>query len=50
MGEAVMRLQWSMFAMWQATDWPQILVLYDLLLSMAPSPVIRLNRPLNLLQ
>lgn len=29
---------------WQATDWPQILALYDLLLSMSPSPVIRLNR------
>jgi RNA polymerase sigma factor (sigma-70 family) len=31
-------------ASWQATDWPQILALYDLLLSMTPSPVIRLNR------
>ncbi|WP_052569117.1 DUF6596 domain-containing protein [Ktedonobacter racemifer] len=29
---------------WQATDWPQILALYDLLLSLTPSPVIRLNR------
>ena len=29
---------------WQATDWPQILALYDLLLTMAPSPVIQLNR------
>src|SRR6266851_1088293 len=29
---------------WQATDWPQILALYNLLLSMTPSPVIRLNR------
>ncbi|HEX4205770.1 MAG TPA: RNA polymerase sigma factor [Ktedonobacteraceae bacterium] len=29
---------------WQATDWPQILALYDLLLSMTPSPVVRLNR------
>lgn len=28
---------------WQDTDWPQILALYDLLLSMTPSPVIRLN-------
>jgi len=29
---------------WQATDWPQILALYDLLLCMTPSPVIQLNR------
>lgn len=27
-----------------ATDWPQILPLYDLLLFMTPSPVMRLNR------
>lgn len=33
---------------WQATDWPQILALYDLLLSMTPSPVIRLNRAVAL--
>ena len=33
---------------WQATDWPQILALYDLLLSMIPSPVIRLNRAVAL--
>jgi RNA polymerase sigma-70 factor (ECF subfamily) len=26
------------------TDWPQILVLYDLLLELAPSPIVRLNR------
>jgi len=31
-------------ATWETTDWPQILALYDLLLSMQPSPVIRLNR------
>lgn len=29
---------------WQATDWSQILALYDLLLCMTPSPIIRLNR------
>jgi predicted RNA polymerase sigma factor len=33
---------------WQDTDWPQILALYDLLLSMTPSPVIRLNRAVAL--
>ncbi len=33
---------------WQATDWPQILALYDLLLCMTPSPVIRLNRAVAL--
>src|SRR5579859_993629 len=33
---------------WQATDWPQILALYDLLLAMTPSPVIRLNRAVAL--
>ena len=32
----------------QATDWPQILALYDLLLGMTPSPVIRLNRAVAL--
>ena len=26
------------------TDWPQILVLYDLVLRLAPSPIARLNR------
>ncbi len=29
---------------WADTDWRQILILYDLLLQMAPSPVVRLNR------
>jgi predicted RNA polymerase sigma factor len=33
---------------WQATDWPQVLGLYDLLLSLTPSPVIRLNRAVAL--
>jgi RNA polymerase sigma factor (sigma-70 family) len=33
---------------WQATDWPQILALYDLLLILSPSPVIRLNRAVAL--
>jgi RNA polymerase sigma-70 factor (ECF subfamily) len=31
-------------ASWEATDWPQILVLYEFLLRMMPSPVVRLNR------
>ena len=35
---------------WEATDWQQILVLYDLLLQMAPSPVVRLNRAVALRQ
>jgi RNA polymerase sigma-70 factor (ECF subfamily) len=29
---------------WADTDWAQIIVLYDLLLAVAPSPVVRLNR------
>ncbi|HEY6411173.1 MAG TPA: RNA polymerase sigma factor [Ktedonobacteraceae bacterium] len=33
---------------WQTTDWSQILGLYDLLLAMTPSPVIRLNRAVAL--
>ncbi|VFA96480.1 RNA polymerase sigma factor [Nocardia cyriacigeorgica] len=33
---------------WEATDWPQIVVLYDLLLRLAPSPVIRLHRAVAL--
>ncbi len=33
---------------WQVTDWQQILGLYDLLLSLTPSPVIRLNRAVAL--
>ena len=33
---------------WQTTDWPQILVLYDMLLRLAPSPVARLNRAVAL--
>jgi RNA polymerase sigma factor (sigma-70 family) len=33
---------------WQATDWQQILALYDLLLILSPSPVIRLNRAVAL--
>jgi len=35
---------------WEATDWPQILMLYDMLLSLAPSPVVRLNRAIALWQ
>jgi RNA polymerase sigma factor (sigma-70 family) len=33
---------------WQVTDWPQILALYDLLLQLTPSPVVRLNRAVAL--
>jgi len=33
---------------WEATDWPQILILYDFLLCMVPSPVVRLNRAVAL--
>ena len=33
---------------WAETDWTQILVLYDLLLRMAPTPVVRLNRAVAL--
>ena len=35
-------------ATWEATDWPQILALYDLLLALAPSPVVALNRAVAL--
>jgi RNA polymerase sigma factor (sigma-70 family) len=31
-------------ATWEDTDWPQILVLYDMLLRFQPSPVTRLHR------
>src|SRR6266487_5111887 len=33
---------------WEATDWPQILLLYDALLCHLPSPVIRLHRAIAL--
>ncbi|XVQ14286.1 RNA polymerase sigma factor [Spirillospora sp. CA-255316] len=33
---------------WEATDWPQIVVLYDMLLALAPSPVHRLHRAIAL--
>jgi RNA polymerase sigma-70 factor (ECF subfamily) len=33
---------------WEETDWPQIVALYDLLLRLAPSPVVRLNRAVAL--
>jgi RNA polymerase sigma-70 factor (ECF subfamily) len=33
---------------WAATDWRQIVVLYDLLLRLTPSPVVRLNRAVAL--
>ncbi|WBB69182.1 sigma-70 family RNA polymerase sigma factor [Micromonospora sp. WMMD812] len=33
---------------WDDTDWTQILVLYDMLLYLAPSPVIRLHRAIAL--
>ena len=35
---------------WAATDWRQIVLLYDLLLQVAPSPVVRLNRAVALRQ
>ncbi|MGH2498143.1 MAG: RNA polymerase sigma factor [Ktedonobacteraceae bacterium] len=35
---------------WNATDWRQIVMLYDLLLQMTPSPVVRLNRAVALRQ
>jgi RNA polymerase sigma factor (sigma-70 family) len=35
-------------ASWAATDWAQILALYDLLLEMIPSPVARLHRAVAL--
>jgi RNA polymerase sigma factor (sigma-70 family) len=37
-------------ATWEATDWVQILALYDLLLLLSPSPVIRLHRTVALRQ
>jgi RNA polymerase sigma-70 factor (ECF subfamily) len=33
---------------WEATDWPQILALYDVLLRRDPSPVVALNRAVAL--
>jgi RNA polymerase sigma-70 factor (ECF subfamily) len=33
---------------WQDTDWEQIVLLYDMLLHLAPSPVIRLHRAIAL--
>jgi RNA polymerase sigma-70 factor (ECF subfamily) len=33
---------------WDATDWPQIVVLYDMLLHLSPSPIIRLHRAIAL--
>jgi RNA polymerase sigma factor (sigma-70 family) len=35
-------------ATWEATDWPQILTLYDLLLALSPTPVVALNRAVAL--
>jgi RNA polymerase sigma-70 factor (ECF subfamily) len=35
-------------ASWEATDWLQIVILYDVLLRRAPSPVARLNRAVAL--
>lgn len=37
-------------ASWEVTDWRQIVFLYDLLLQMKPSPVVRLNRAVALRQ
>ncbi|TDD63744.1 RNA polymerase sigma factor [Actinomadura rubrisoli] len=33
---------------WDETDWPQIVVLYDMLLALAPTPVHRLHRAIAL--
>jgi RNA polymerase sigma factor (sigma-70 family) len=33
---------------WEDTDWPQIVLLYDMLLHLAPSPVTRLHRAVAL--
>ncbi|MEV6057996.1 RNA polymerase sigma factor [Streptomyces sp. NPDC052107] len=33
---------------WKDTDWPQLLRLYDMLLAVDPSPVVRLNRAIVL--
>jgi predicted RNA polymerase sigma factor len=33
---------------WAATDWVQLLVLYDLLLALAPTPIVRLNHAIAL--
>ena len=35
---------------WESTDWLQILTLYDMLLRLDPSPVVRLNRAIALAQ
>ena len=35
-------------ASWEATDWPQILALYDVLARFDPSPVVALNRAIAL--
>lgn len=35
---------------WDTTDWQQIVILYDLLLQLTPSPVVRLNRAVALRQ
>lgn len=35
---------------WAGTDWPQVLILYDLMLRHDPSPVLRLNRAIALAQ
>jgi RNA polymerase sigma factor (sigma-70 family) len=37
-------------ASWEATDWPQVVALYDLLDRLAPSPIVRLNRAIALAQ
>ena len=33
---------------WDLTDWVQVVVLYDLLLTIAPTPIVRLNRAIAL--
>jgi RNA polymerase sigma factor (sigma-70 family) len=37
-------------ASWAETDWPQILILYDMLVCLSPSPIARLNRAVALRQ
>ena len=37
-------------ASWDVTDWPQIVLLYDILLALMPSPVVQLNRAIALRQ
>lgn len=42
--EAAIASQHAAAASWEETDWPAILELYDRLVALMPSPVVRLNR------